>query len=93
MRPVEQRYSQTVHQTLNKTEISLREERVMEDYINYIATTNIPKLMTVAEIKTSTKQDPTLQAAIQALRYGRWDTATHKPYVDKCVTETVQNNE
>ena len=43
--------------------------------------------MTVAEIKTSTKQDPTLQAAIHPLRYGRWDMATHKPDVDKSVLQ------
>ena len=45
--------------------------------------------MTVAESKTSTKQDPTLQAAIQALRYGRWDTATHKPDIDKSVLQRL----
>ena len=38
------------------TENSLREERVMEGYINYIATTSTPKSMTVVEIN---KMQPT----------------------------------
>jgi len=65
------------------TEKSLREERVMEDYINYIATTSTPKSMTVAEIIASTKQDPTLQAAIEALQSGKWNGTTHKTDIDR----------
>ena len=41
---------------------SLREEHVMEESINYIATTSTPKSMTVVEIECSAEHDPTLQA-------------------------------
>ena len=68
---------------------SLREEHVMEEYINYIATTSTPKSMTVAEIECSTEQDPTLQAVIQATHDGRWDLAREKLGVDKQVIQRL----
>ena len=39
-----------------------REQKIAEEYVNYIVSTSTPKAMTVAEIEEATKADATLQA-------------------------------
>lgn len=43
-----------------------------ELYCSYIATTSTPKMMSLDEIRRVTKDDPTLQAVITALRTNAW---------------------
>ena len=56
------------------TQKSMREERILEEYINYV------------KIEKSTECDPTLQATIHAIRYGRWSQTG--PGIDK---QTLQS--
>ena len=58
------------------TEQSRREERVTEEYINYIANNATPKAMTLKELQDGTEQDATLQAVIQAMRSNKWENQT-----------------
>ena len=51
---------------------STQEERRMEEYVNYIATTSVPKAMTLAEIEASTEHDAVLKAVITAMKTGNW---------------------
>jgi transposase InsO family protein len=54
-----------------------------EAYINYVTETSIPKSMTVAEIKTNTKRDVTLQTIIEAVQTGRWDKAMNRENINR----------
>ncbi len=46
-----------------------------EEYINFIAQHTTPKAISLEEIKQQTKEDATLQTAIQYTRNGRWHEA------------------
>ncbi|CAE1278376.1 unnamed protein product [Acanthosepion pharaonis] len=49
-----------------------REQKVVEEYINYILSTSTPKAMTIEEVATETAKDKTLTAVIQALLTNNW---------------------
>ena len=53
-------------------EQSGREEKVADEYINYIFTNAVPKALTPEEVMVATKADATLQAVISALNTGKW---------------------
>ena len=53
-------------------EQSGREEKVADEYINYIFTNAVPKALTPEEVMVATKEDVTLQAVISALNTGKW---------------------
>lgn len=50
-----------------------------EEYLAFLADHTTPKAMTVAEVKQSTRTDPTLQAAIHALRHNSWHSTLQTP--------------
>jgi len=58
------------HPTLNKA--NSREQKIAEEYINYISSHAIPKAMTVKEVATATARDNTLQHVIKCLDSGIW---------------------
>ena len=53
------------------TKQSRREEKVAEEYINYVFTNAVPKALTQEEIMIAAKEDATLQAVILALNTGQ----------------------
>ena len=59
-----------------------REEKIAEEYVNYIALASTPKAMTVQEIKEATKADVTLQAVSKAIETGNWYEGTKESSVD-----------
>ncbi|XP_048249112.1 uncharacterized protein K02A2.6-like [Haliotis rufescens] len=59
---------------------SHREEKIAEEYINYVVTTAIPKTMTTDHVAKATRNDPVLQAVVQALNTGNWKSSNN---VDK----------
>ena len=69
------------------------EERVAEEYINYIVEHTIPRSMTLKEIQQETKNDRVLQKVKKALDTGKWDTQDQdiQPY-NRCIEE-ITNNE
>ena len=52
-----------------------RNSNAAEEYINFIAQHTTPKAISLEEIKQQTKEDATLQTAIQYTRNGRWHEA------------------
>ena len=53
---------------------SSREEKVAEEYLNYVVETSTPKAMTAELVATETAQDATIQAVIKALITNNWYT-------------------
>ena len=49
-----------------------RQEKVAEEFVNYLAKTSTPKTIDLSEVELATKDDNTLQAVIEAIRTGRW---------------------
>ena len=68
------------------------EERIAEEYINYIVEHTIPKSMTLKEIQQETKKDRVLQKGQKALDTGKWDTQDKDihPY-KRCIEEITSN--
>ena len=54
------------------TGVASREEKVAEEYINFLTRAAIPKAMTLDELQSGTQSDPTLQAVIAAIKSGSW---------------------
>ena len=48
------------------------EEKVAEEFVNYVTVNSLPKAMSIEHVRRETLIDPTLQAVIQALRTGKW---------------------
>ena len=49
-----------------------REQKIAEEYINYILSTSTPKAMTIDEVATETAKDKTLTTVIQAILTNKW---------------------
>ena len=50
-----------------------REEKMAEDYVNFISLHAIPRAMTLAELQEATRADVTLQHLMGVNRSGRWN--------------------
>ena len=59
-----------------------REEKIAEEYVNYIAGTSTPKALTVSKLEEATKSDVTLQAVSKAIETGNWYEGTKQSGVD-----------
>ena len=64
------------------TKQSRREEKVVEEYINYVFTNAVPKALTQEEIMIATKEDATLQAVVLALNTGQWYNVQSSNVID-----------
>ena len=51
---------------------SNREQKIAEEYINYILSTSTPKAMTIDEVATEMAKDKTLTTVIQAILTNKW---------------------
>ena len=49
-----------------------REQKIAEEYINYILSTSAPKAMTIDEVAMETAKDKTLTTVIQAILTNKW---------------------
>ena len=56
-------------QTPNQTSL---QERVAEQCVNFLATTSIPRSMTLEDIKNETKKDKTIQTVLSLVCSSRW---------------------
>jgi Tfp pilus assembly protein PilW len=59
-----------------------REQKIAEEYVNYITVTSTPKALTVQEIEEATKADATLQAVSKAIETGNWQEGPKQSDVD-----------
>ena len=67
-----------------------RQQKVAEEFVDYLATTSTPKAMKLDEIATATAQDPTLQAVIGAIRSGNWYQPSLHPSVDTTTFKAME---
>ena len=51
---------------------SSREEKIAEEYIQYLTDNSIPKAMSLQQVQEETSKDNTLQAVLSAVRTGQW---------------------
>ena len=49
-----------------------RQEKVAEEFINFLAETSTPKTIDLTDLKSATKNDATLQAVMKAVQIGKW---------------------
>ena len=59
---------------------SRKQQHLTEEYVNFIASTSIPKTMTMDEIITATNSDRSLQGLRAAIKINKWDCDIVKPY-------------
>ena len=64
-----------------------REQKVAEEYVNFISNHVIPRAMTLDDIRAATEQDPTLQAVWSSIQSGRWDSKPHIPNFNQTLYE------
>ncbi|GAB1602673.1 hypothetical protein Ahia01_000547000, partial [Argonauta hians] len=70
---------------------SSREQKIAEEYVQYLAINSIPKAMTLEQVQVETARDRTLQAVIQAIRTGIWqDQRSNVPPGEMRSLETLQ---
>jgi hypothetical protein len=49
-----------------------RQEKVAEEFVNFLAETSTPKAINLTDLKSATRNDATLQAVMKALQTGKW---------------------
>ena len=61
---------------------SSREDKIAEEYINYISTNCVPKAMSIESVRDATRSDVTLQGVMSALLTGKWHETLASPHLD-----------
>ena len=56
----------------NKQELTSREEKVAEEYINFVVRESTPKAISERQVREETNSDRTLQVVIELIRTSRW---------------------
>ena len=59
-----------------------RQQKVAEEYINYLATTSTPTALKTQDIEAATQADPTLQGVAEAVAKGNGHLVVKRPGVD-----------
>jgi len=59
-----------------------RQQKVAEEYINYLATTSTPKALKTQDVEPATQADATLQGVAEAVAKGNWHLVVKRPGVD-----------
>ena len=69
-----------------------KQEKMTEQYINFVAQHSVPKAMTLAEIIDATNSDAVLTQVKDAIRKNKWDSPAVKPFkpVKEELTTTSQ---
>ena len=67
-----------------------REQKIAEEYINYILSTSTPKAMTIDEVATETAKDKILTTVIQAILTNKWHGV--EDGINKATFHTLQAN-
>ena len=69
------------HPTKNAAQTT-HQQKVAEEYINYLATTSTPKALKTQDIEAATRADATLQGVAEAIAKGNWHLVVKRPGVD-----------
>ena len=62
------------------TRTSLKQQKLTEQYINYLTRNCVPKAMTLEDIKTATHEDRTLKGLRAAIKLNEWHYDVVKPF-------------
>ena len=62
----------TISAAIQRTYHQATEQKIAEEYINYILSTSTPKPMTIDEVAMETAKDKTLTTVIQAILTNKW---------------------
>ena len=57
---------------------SSREQKIAEEYVQYLCCQGIPKAMTLDQVQVETSEDIVIQAVIQAIQTGNWQNQKSK---------------
>ncbi|PFX29727.1 Potassium channel subfamily T member 1 [Stylophora pistillata] len=58
------------------------QQKIAEEYINYLATTSTPKALKTQDIEAATQADATLQGIAEAIMKGNWHLVVKRPGVN-----------
>ena len=64
------------------TKTSSRQEKIAEEFVDYITDTSTPKAISFQEITNATRLDPTLQAVMNAITTGNWFKHSKQPDIN-----------
>ena len=62
------------------TQTSLKQQKLTEEYVNFLTQNSIPKAMTLEEIQAATDSDKTLKGLRAAIKLNKWDYDVVKPF-------------
>ena len=72
------------------TKWSSRQEKVAEEFVDYLTKTSTPKAINIHEIIAATRQDPTLQAVTKAMDKGDWFKFSKEPCIDTDIYKAME---
>ncbi|KAK2552072.1 Uncharacterized protein P5673_026817 [Acropora cervicornis] len=72
------------------TKSSSRQDKVAEEFVDYLAKTSTPKAINIHEIIAATRQDPTLQAVTKAMDKGVWFKFSKEPCIDTDIYKAME---
>ena len=59
-----------------------RQEKVAEEFVNFLAETSMPKAISLTDLKSATRNDATLQAVMKAVQTGKWHETSKDARID-----------
>ena len=74
------------------TRTSLKQQKLTEQYINYLTRNCVPKAMTLEDIKTATDEDRTLKGLRAAVKLNEWHYDVVKPFKNIKDELTITSN-
>ena len=72
------------------TKSSSRQEKVAEEFVDYLTKTSTPKAINIHEIIAATRQDPALQAVTKAMDKGDWFKFSKEPCIDTGIYKAME---
>ena len=70
----------TIFLVIQQTKRKGKQEKMTEQYINFITRNSIPKAITLQEIINATNADAALTAIHDAIKTNKWDSPIVKPF-------------
>ena len=73
-----------------RTPTHSRQEKIAEEFVDYITATSTPKALQLHDVKAATRQDPTLRAISEALCTNNWSKAAKDPAIDTSTYQALE---
>ncbi|KAK3752856.1 hypothetical protein QZH41_000328 [Actinostola sp. cb2023] len=72
------------------TPVTSRQQKIAEEFVDYIVHTSTPKSLKLQDIASATEQDPTLQAVMKAVRSVNWHEPSTHPGVNTSTYKAIE---